>query len=103
MVGVELVGALRALVGLVAAVVAVGCRCAPGVVVGGQELVLVGALPHKHIRDCLFLSLNSPHFSTIMTFILLVFYYSMVLAPWGGRDGTVFSHFYTNHMTNSNL
>ena len=49
MVGVGLVGALRALVGVVGAVVAVGCTCAPGVVAGGQKLVLVGALPPKHI------------------------------------------------------
>jgi len=48
-VGVGLVGALRALVGVVGAVVAVGCRRAPGVVVGGQELVLLGALPPKDI------------------------------------------------------
>jgi len=53
--------------------------------------------------DCLFLSLNSPLFLTIMTFILLVFYYSMVLSLCGGGDGVVFSHFYTYHMTNSNL
>ena len=38
-----------------------------------------------------------------MTFILLDFYYSMVLSPYGGRDGAVFSHVYTNHTTNSNL
>jgi len=38
-----------------------------------------------------------------MTFILLVFYYSIVLSPSGGGDGAVFSHFYTNHTTNSNL
>ena len=37
-----------------------------------------------------------------MTFILLVFYYSMV-SPCGGGDGVVFSDFYTNHATNSNL
>ena len=49
-VGVGLVGALRALIRLVGAMVAVGCRRAPGVVVGGQELVLVGALPSKHIQ-----------------------------------------------------
>ena len=49
MVGVGLVGTLRALVGVVAAVVVVGCRRASGVMVGGQELVLVGALPPKHI------------------------------------------------------
>jgi len=48
-VGVGLLGALRALVGVVGAAMAVGCRPAPGVVVGGQELVLVGALPPKHI------------------------------------------------------
>ena len=95
-----LVGALRALVGVVGAVVAVGCRRAPGVVVGGQELLLVGALPPKHIWGLSFLSLNSRIFSTIMTFILLVFYYSMVLSPCGGGDGAVFSHFHTNHMTN---
>jgi len=53
-VGVELVGALRALVGVVGGVVAVGCRRAPGVVVGGQELVLVGALPPKHIQGLSF-------------------------------------------------
>jgi len=40
-VGEGLVRALRALVGVVGAVVAVGCRRAPGVVVAGQELVLV--------------------------------------------------------------
>ena len=53
-VGVGLVGALRALVGVVGAVLAVGCRRAPGVVVGGQELVLVGALPLKHIQGLSF-------------------------------------------------
>ena len=55
-VGVGLVGTLRALVGVVGAVVAVGCRHAPGVVtvVGGQELVLVGALPAKHIQGLSF-------------------------------------------------
>ena len=49
MVGVGLVGALQALVGVVGAVVAVGCGRSQGVVVGGQELVLVGALPPKQI------------------------------------------------------
>ena len=49
MVEVGLVGALRALVRVVGPVVAVGCRRALGVVVGGQELVLVGALPPKLI------------------------------------------------------
>jgi len=53
-VGVGLVGALRALVRVVGAVVAVGCQRGPGVVVGGQELVLVGALPPKHIRGLSF-------------------------------------------------
>jgi len=53
-VEVGLVGALRAMVGVVGAVVAVGCRCAPGVVVGGQELLLVRALPPKHIRGLSF-------------------------------------------------
>jgi len=53
-IGEGLVGALRALVRVVGAVVAVGCRRAPGVVVGGQELVLVGALPPKHIRGLSF-------------------------------------------------
>ena len=53
-VGVGHVGALLALVGVVAAGVAVGCRRAPGVVVGGSELVLVGALPPKHIRGLSF-------------------------------------------------
>jgi len=48
-VGVGLVGPLRVMVGVVGAVVAVGCRRAPGMVVGGQDLVLVGALPPKHI------------------------------------------------------
>jgi len=47
---VGLVGALRALVRVVAEVVAVGCRRTPVVVVGGQDLVLVGAQPPKHIR-----------------------------------------------------
>ena len=61
MVGVGLVGALQALVGMVGAVVAVGCPRAPAVVVGGQELVLegqelvlVGALPPKHIQGLSF-------------------------------------------------
>ena len=54
MVEVGLIDALRALVGVVGAVVAVGCRPAPGLVVGGQELVLVGALPPKHIRGLSF-------------------------------------------------
>jgi len=53
-VGVGLVDALRAPVGVLRAVVAVGCRRAPGVVVGGQELVLVGALPPKHIQGLSF-------------------------------------------------
>jgi len=53
-VGVGLVGTRRALVGVVGVVVAVLCRPAPGVVVGGQELVLVGALPPKHIRGLSF-------------------------------------------------
>ena len=54
MVGVGLVRALRAVVGVVGGVVAVGCRRALGVVVGGQELVLVEALPPKHIWGCSF-------------------------------------------------
>jgi len=45
-----LIGTLRALVGVVGAVVVVGFRRAPGVVGGGQALVLVGALPPVHIR-----------------------------------------------------
>jgi len=49
-VGVGLLGALRGQVGVVGAVVAVGSRRPPEVVVGGQHLVLVGALPPKHIR-----------------------------------------------------
>jgi len=53
-VGVGLVGALRAMVGVVGAVVAGGCRRTPGLVVGGQKLVLVGALPPKHIRELSF-------------------------------------------------
>jgi len=49
-VGVGLVGAVRTLVGVVGAMAAVGCqRTTTGVVVGGQELVLVGALSSKHI------------------------------------------------------
>jgi len=48
-VRVALVGALRAQVGVVGAVVAVGCQPALDVVVGGQELMLVGALPPMHI------------------------------------------------------
>jgi len=56
-VGVVLVGKLRALVGVLRVVVALGYRQALGVVVGGQDLVLVGALPPKHIRGLsLFLS-----------------------------------------------
>ena len=53
-VEVGLVGTLRALVGVVGAVVPVGCRHAPGVVVGRQELALVGALPPKLIRGLSF-------------------------------------------------
>jgi len=53
-VGVGLVGTLRALVGVVGAVVAVGCPRAQGVVVGGLELVLVGVLPSKHIQGLSF-------------------------------------------------
>jgi len=53
-VGVGLVGALQTIVGVVGAVVAVGCRRTPGVVVGGQKLVLVGALPPKHIQGLSF-------------------------------------------------
>jgi len=53
-VGVGLVGALRALGGVVGPVVAVGCPRALAVVVGGQELVLVEALPPKHIRGLSF-------------------------------------------------
>jgi len=53
-VRVGLVGALGALVGVVGAVVAVGFQSAPGVVVGVPELVLVGALPLKHIRGLSF-------------------------------------------------
>jgi len=53
-VRVGLVGALRALVGVVGAVVEVGCRRSLRVVVGGQELVLWGALPPKHIRGLSF-------------------------------------------------
>ena len=49
-----LVGALRALGGVVGPVVAVGCPRALAVVVGGQELVLVEALPPKHIRGLSF-------------------------------------------------
>ena len=49
-VGVGLVGAQWALAGVVGAVVAVGYRRAPGVAVGGRELVLVGALPPTYIR-----------------------------------------------------
>jgi len=45
-----LVGARWALVGVVGAVVVVGCEHALGVVAGGQKLVLVGALLPKHIR-----------------------------------------------------
>jgi len=51
---VGVVGALRALVAVVGVVVAVECRRAPRVVVGGQELVLVAALPPKHIRGLFF-------------------------------------------------
>jgi len=51
---VGLVDAMRTLVGVVEAVVAVRCRRAPGVVVQGLELVLVGALPPKHIRGSSF-------------------------------------------------
>jgi len=53
-VGVGLVGALRALVEVVGALVAVGCQRAHWGVVVGQELVLVGALPPKHIRGLSF-------------------------------------------------
>ena len=53
-VGVGLVDALLVLVGVVGAVVAEGCRGAPGVVVDGQELVLVGGLLPKHIRGLSF-------------------------------------------------
>ena len=53
-VGVGLLGALRVLVGVVGAVVAGGCRRAPGVVVERQGLVLVGALPLKHIGEFCF-------------------------------------------------
>ena len=49
-VGVGLVSALQALLGLVGAVVAVACRHAPGMLVGGQELVRVRVLPPTHIR-----------------------------------------------------
>jgi len=38
-----------------------------------------------------------------MTLNLPVYYYSMVLSPFGGGHGAVFSDFYTNHTTNSNL
>jgi len=51
---VGLIGALEAQVGVVREVVGVGCRQAPGVVVGGQEVMLVGALPLKHIRGLWF-------------------------------------------------
>jgi len=51
---VGLVGALQAMVGVVEAGVAVGCRRVPGVLVGGQELVLLGPLPPKHIRGLSF-------------------------------------------------
>ena len=53
-VGVGLEGPLRALVRVAGAVVVVGCRRPAGVVVSGQELVLVGALPPKHIRGLSF-------------------------------------------------
>jgi len=51
---VGLVGAQQALVGVVGVLVAVGFRRTPVVVVGGQELVLVGALPPKDIRGLSF-------------------------------------------------
>jgi len=50
-VGVGLVGALGVLVVVVGAVMAVGCPRAPGIVMGGPQLVLVGALPPKHIPE----------------------------------------------------
>lgn len=55
-VGVGLVGAPQALVGVDGAVVVVRCQPALGVPVveGGQELVLVGALPSNCIRGMSF-------------------------------------------------
>jgi len=53
-VEVALVGARQAQVGVVPVGVAVGCWRTSGVVVGGQELVLVGALPPMHIRGLSF-------------------------------------------------
>ena len=42
-------------------------------------------------------------FSIIMSFIVVVFYYSIVWPPCGSGDGALFSHFYINYNTNSNL
>ena len=53
-VGVGLVGTLQSHVGVVGAVVVVGCRYAPWVMVGGQVLVLVEALPSTHIQGLSF-------------------------------------------------
>jgi len=50
-VGVGLVGALWALVGVVEAVVAEGCERASSVVQAELELRLVRMLPPKHIRE----------------------------------------------------
>jgi len=87
-VGVGLVGALRALVGVVGAVVAVGCQRAPEVVVSGQELVLVGALPPKHIGGLSFSFSSFTSFFNYYDFHSSCFLLLHGVVPmwWGGRD-----------------
>jgi len=91
-VGVRLVGALRALVGVVGAVVAVGCRRAPGVVVGGQELVLVGARPSKHIWGLSFSFSEFTSFFNYYDFHSFCFLLLHGVVPmWWGGPGSLFS------------
>jgi len=100
-------------VGVVEAVVGVGCQRSPGGWWHSRSLYWWECYHLSIFVYCLFLSPNSPRFSTIMTFILLVYYYTIVWSPYnegtivwspcGGGDGAVFSHGYTIHTTNSNL
>jgi len=53
-VGVGLIGPVESVVGVVEGVVVVECQPAPGVVVRWQELVMVGVLPPKNIRELSF-------------------------------------------------
>ena len=91
-VEVGLVGILRARVGVVGALEAVGCRRAPGLVVGGQELVLVGALPPKHIRGLSFSFSEFTSFFNYYDFHSSCFLLLHGVVPiWWGARGSLFS------------